>query len=212
MSALTPLIHPAYFGNIALWSLIVKAEKICFEAADNYQKQTFRNRMYIAHSNGRLALNIPVKHNKDGKRQRTKEVRIEQSFRWQRDHWRSLEAGYRSSPFFEYYEDDLSPFFSQQHQELFAHNIASMKLVATLLDLPFNFMLTSAYTPEILDENLNDYRSLVLAKKTKEVVMPQYLQVHQQNHGFLPNLSVLDLIFNLGPESQLYLKELAIGN
>ena len=111
--ATSPLLHPAYFGSIALWSVIVKAKALCFEYCDNYQKQTYRNRMYIAHSNGKLGLNIPVKHAKDGKRQKTAEVEIENNFHWQRDHWRSLEAGYRSSPFFEYYEDELQPFFER---------------------------------------------------------------------------------------------------
>lgn len=208
--ATTPLLHPAYFGSIALWSVIAKANSIQFEHCDNYQKQTYRNRMYIAHSNGKLGLNIPVKHAKDGNRQKTAAVAIENNFRWQRDHWRSLEAGYRSSPFFEFYEDELQPFFEKSHSKLYEHNLASMKAAAELLDLPLNYELTTKYEIEPEGKSITDQRSLVVCKNTADPVMPQYHQVHQSNHGFIPNLSVLDLIFNLGPESLTYLEDLQL--
>ena len=208
MSSAITLLHPAYFGSIAMWSAIVKSQNICFEACDNYQKQTYRNRMYIAHSNGRLGLNIPVKHNKTGHRQKTSEVQIENNFRWQRDHWRSLEAGYRSSPFFEYYEDELKPFFEVQHNNLFQHNLASMQMVAELLEVELGYSLTEKYEHHPLE--VKDHRALVLSKNTREIEMPTYHQVHQSTHGFLPNLSILDLVFNLGPESLSYLEGIAL--
>ncbi|WP_374958159.1 WbqC family protein [Gilvibacter sp.] len=200
------LIHPAYFGNIALWSVIVKAESLLLERCDNYQKQTYRNRLYIAHSNGKLGLNIPVKHSKDGERQKTATVSIENNFHWQRDHWRSLEAGYRSSPFFEFYEDEIKPFFDQKHLRLFDCNLESMKLVAELLGLPFAYSLTESYATAPDPSEINDHRVLVRSKKVPEIATPPYHQVHQNQHGYLNNLSVLDLLFNLGPESVSYLE------
>lgn len=207
MAAKTPLLHPVYFGSIAFWSVLAKHPEVIFERCDNYQKQTYRNRMYIAHSNGKLGLNIPIKHSKGEGRQKTSEVIIENNFGWQRDHWRSLEAGYRSSPFFEYYEDELKPFFELHHSDLYTHNLNSIKAVCELLELELNYSFTTKYEPELSNNNTKDYRWLVLCKGTAEIEMPSYHQVHQQNHGFLPNLSILDLIFNLGPQSLAYLEE-----
>lgn len=200
------LIHPAYFGNIALWSVIVKAESLLLERCDNYQKQTYRNRLYIAHNNGKLGLNIPVKHSKDGERQKTATVSIENNFHWQRDHWRSLEAGYRSSPFFEFYEDEIKPFFDQKHKRLFDCDLESMKLVAELIGIPFQYEFTQSYAKDPDPGEIIDHRILVRSKKVPEIPTPTYHQVHQNEHGFLNNLSVLDLLFNLGPESVSYLE------
>ncbi|WP_435577620.1 WbqC family protein [Gilvibacter sp.] len=209
MPSVTSLIHPAYFGNIALWSVIVKAEKLMIERCDNYQKQTYRNRLYIAHSNGKLGLNIPVKHSKDGQRQKTATVTIENNFHWQRDHWRSLEAGYRSSPFFEFYEDELEPFFQEKKETLFDNNIKSMELIAELLGIPLEYTYTEQYDVEIT-ESIKDYRHLIRSKKVPEIATPHYHQVHEVEHGYLNNLSVLDLLFNLGPESISYLEKLEL--
>lgn len=104
----TILLHPSYFPSIEQMAHIAQSEKVIWEVEDNYQKQTYRNRAYIAHSNGKLLLNIPIKHNKNGVRQQTKDVRMENDFPWQDHHWKSLQSAYRTSPFFEYYEDDLA--------------------------------------------------------------------------------------------------------
>ena len=109
----TVLLHPAYFGPVSQYAVIAQYEKIVFENFDSYQKQTHRNRMYIYDANGKLLLNIPIKHKSsltgaesDG-RQLYKEVLIDNSFEWQKQHWRALKASYQTSPFFEFYEDEL---------------------------------------------------------------------------------------------------------
>ena len=107
------LLHPTYFPSIVQMVAMAQADKIVFEVEDNYQKQTYRNRAYIAHSNGKLTLNVPIKHSKNGGRQKTKEVHVENSFPWQSQHWKSLQTAYRTSPFFEFYEDDLAPLFQE---------------------------------------------------------------------------------------------------
>ncbi|MDC7998918.1 WbqC family protein [Gilvibacter sediminis] len=209
MPEVTSLIHPAYFGNIALWSVIVKAEDLRIERCDNYQKQTYRNRLYIAHSNGKLGLNIPIRHSKKGERQKTATVTIENNFHWQRDHWRSLEAGYRSSPFFEFYEDELEPFFKERKEILFENNLQSMELIADLIGIPFEYSFTEQYDLET-PPGTKDYRPLIRSKKVPEITTPHYHQVHEVAHGYLNNLSVLDLLFNLGPESISYLEKLEL--
>ena len=108
------LLHPTYYPSIEQMAAIAQAKNVVFEAQDNYQKQTYRNRCYIAHTNGTLLLNIPIKHSKGGNRQKTKEVVVENAFPWQKEHWRSIQNAYRTSPFFEFYEDELHPFFTQK--------------------------------------------------------------------------------------------------
>jgi hypothetical protein len=174
---------------------------VVFEVEDNYQKQTYRNRAYIAHSNGKLLLNIPIKHT--GKRRKTKEVVVENDFPWQEQHWKSLQSAYRTSPFFEYYEDDLEPLFLKPVQRLLDHNLHIFDLLCELLGLEIETAKTAFYTttPEA-----TDLRGLIDAKRSTSFQPEVYSQVHQANHPFLPNLSVLDLLFNEGPNSLSYLE------
>ena len=108
------LLHPTYFPSISQYAAMLQAETITFEMEDNFQKQTNRNRMYIYSPNGVQMLNIPVKHSKTV-HQKYKEIKIENAFDWQKNHFKSLEAAYRTSPFFEYFEDDFIPVFEKKH-------------------------------------------------------------------------------------------------
>src|SRR6478609_4271963 len=108
------LIQPTYFPSISHFAAMVQAETITFEMEDNFQKQTNRNRMYIYSPNGVQLLNIPVKHSGRA-HQKTKDVKLETAFDWQKQHFKSLEAAYRSSPFFEYFEDSFAPIFEKKH-------------------------------------------------------------------------------------------------
>ncbi|MCB0467639.1 MAG: WbqC family protein [Aequorivita sp.] len=199
----TILLHPSYFPSIEQMSAVAQAEKVVFEVEDNYQKQTYRNRTFIAHSNGRLLLNIPIKHNKTGKRQKTKNVVIENDFPWQEHHWRSLQSAYRTSPFFEYYEDDLEGFFTKPVESLMEHNLKIFDLICELLGKELKVSKTTSYekNPEI-----TDLRILVDAKRKSNFEVEVYTQVHEANHPFLANLSVLDLLFNEGPNALSYLE------
>lgn len=199
----TILIHPTYFPSIAQMVAVVKTDDLVFEIQDNYQKQSYRNRTYIAHANGRLLLNVPIKHTKDGTRQKTKSVTIENSFPWQTQHWKSLQSAYRTSPFFEFYEDDIAPIFNTPVKQLMELNFSIFKLLCELLGLDKTYDTSSEYltkSPQL------DLRYLVEAKKQKNYLLSSYTQVMEVNHGFLPNLSVLDLIFNEGPNALAYLE------
>ena len=129
------LLHPTYFPSIVQMAAVAQAKKVVFEIQDNYQKQTYRNRAHIAHANGRLLLNVPIRHAKGGERQKTKGVAIENNFPWQEQHWKSLQIGYRTSPFFEYYEDDLAPLFQQPTDGLLEHNQTIFVLLYDLLGM-----------------------------------------------------------------------------
>src|SRR5690606_25353346 len=197
----TILLHPSYFPSIEQMAAVAQAEKVVFEAEDNYQKQTYRNRTFIAHSNGRLLLNIPIKHT--GKRRKTKDVIVENDFPWQEQHWKSLQSAYRTSPFFEYYEDDLKPLFSEPVGNLMEHNLKIFDLLCELIGIEVEVSKTVAFEkkPEI-----TDLRILIDAKRKSNFEAEVYTQVHEANHPFLPNLSVLDLLFNEGPNALNYLE------
>jgi WbqC-like protein family len=200
------LIHPSYFPSISHFVAIAQAELVTFEMEDHYQKQTNRNRMYIYSPNGIQLLNIPIKHSKQA-HQRMKEVRIENDFDWQKQHFKSLEAAYRTSPFFEYFEDDLLPIFQKKHTFLMDLNLESMSIVSKCLGLVFDYDETIEYFHEA--ENKTDYRSLINGKKDVTQLEP-YTQVFHQKYGFINNLSILDLLCNEGRYALDYLKKQAL--
>ena len=197
------LLHPSYFPSIEKMASIVQSGTICWEIQDNYQKQTYRNRTYIAHSNGVLLLNIPIKHSENGIRQKTKEVVVENDFPWQDHHWKSLQNAYRSSPFFEYYEDDLQPLFREPVENLLAHNLNIFDNLCEMIGIEVETDMTTSY--EALPE-FEDVRYLIDPKRKPEFRNEPYSQVLSVNTEFLPNLSVLDLLFNEGPNALEYLE------
>ncbi|HET8885839.1 MAG TPA: WbqC family protein [Salinimicrobium sp.] len=196
------LLHPVYFGPVTQFIAMANAEKIIFEYEDNYQKQTYRNRMYIYGANGKLTLNIPVKHTPSSGHRKYKDVEIENDFKWQQLHWRSLEAAYRSSPFFEFYEDDIQPLYEPKFKYLLDFNYHCLEVISDCLQMDFQFEKTNEY--QLNPENVLDLRKLSDAKKAKTI--PSYKQVFESKNGFLPNLSILDLLFNEGNNSENYLK------
>jgi hypothetical protein len=198
------LIHPSYFPSISHFAAIAQSDKVTFEMEDNFQKQTNRNRTYIYSPNGIQLLNIPIKHS-NLTHQKTKEIKIEQEFDWQKQHFKSLEAAYRSSPFFEYFEDDLLPIFQKKHTFLMDLNLEAFDIVCKCLRMKLQFDTTSEYFHEIDDQQIVNFRYLVNGKKDHSVFEP-YTQVFDDKHGFLNNLSVLDLLFNEGKFAMDYLK------
>lgn len=196
------LLHPAYFPSIETMAYIAQADKVIWETEDNYQKQTYRNRAYIAHSNGALLLNIPILHKK-GKRQKTRDVLTVQDFSWQKQHLKSLQTAYRTSPFFEYYEDDLLELFTQQATNLMDHNFRIFEILCDLIGLETEISKTTSYEK---DTSFMDFRFLVDAKRENQFQNQPYTQVLEEHHGFLPNLSILDLLFNEGTNTLNYLQ------
>lgn len=202
------LIHPAYFGSILQFCHIAQAEELVFENEDNYQKQTYRNRQYIYGANAKLLLNIPIKHTgKKNVRQKYKEVKIENDFKWQIIHWRSLETAYRTSPFFEFYEDELIHLYEKEYKYLLDFNYDCFEAVSECLQLEKEYRKTEEYQLEILEEKIQDKRYLIDAKRKQLPTLETYTQVFEDKFGFIPNLSILDLLFNEGPNSLNYLQQ-----
>nr|WP_315200908.1 WbqC family protein [uncultured Flavobacterium sp.] len=198
------ILHPSYFPSISHFVAMAQSDTITFEMEDNFQKQTNRNRTYIYSPNGIQLLNIPTKHS-NLSHQKTKEIKIEQEFDWQKQHFKSLEAAYRSSPFFEYFEDDLLPIFQKKHTFLMDLNLEAFDVVCKCLRMKLQFDTTTEYFHEIDNQQVIDFRYLVNGKKDHSVFEP-YTQVFDDKHGFLNNLSVLDLLFNEGKFAMDYLK------
>jgi hypothetical protein len=185
---------------------MAQAETITFEMEDNFQKQTNRNRMYVYSPNGIQLLNVPVKHSKEI-HQKTRDVRIENDFDWQKQHFKSLDAAYRSSPFFEYFEDEIRPIFEKKHEFLMDLNLETIAIVSNCLRMNLNYQETSEYFH--LAQDCKDYRKLVNGKKDTTII-ETYTQVFDIKHGFINNLSILDLLFNEGRYALDYLKKQSI--
>lgn len=200
------LLHPSYFGPVSQYVAISKANEVVFENEDNYQKQTYRNRMYIYGANGKLLLNIPIKHtgNKSG-HQMYKNIKIENDFNWQQQHWKSLQTVYRTSPFFEFYEDDFLPIYSKKYDYLMDFNYDCLELALECLQMELKYTKTEEYFAE--PKNLINGRSLINAKGEKEFNLQAYTQVFESKFGYLNDLSIIDLIFNEGPNAANYLQQ-----
>lgn len=197
------LLHPTYFPSISHFVAMAKADTITFEAEDNFQKQTNRNRMYIYSPNGTQLLNIPVKHSQTA-HQKFKDTKIEDAFDWQKQHFKSLEAAYRTSPFFEYFEDDIRPLFEKKHTYMMDLNFQAMEIVCDCLGMELKYEKTSEFFHEV--NEMKDFRYLVNGKKDTSEFEP-YTQVFNEKHGYINNLSILDLLFNEGRYALDYLKK-----
>ena len=194
----------AYLAPVEYYSALAKADTVFLEHCEFYEKQSYRNRCNIAGANGQLALTIPVEKSK-GARMLTRDVRISEHSDWQLQHWRSIESAYNSTPFFEYYKDDLLPFYEQDWTFLWDFNIEIQAKMLELLDLQVDIQLTKEYKVDF-DENVLDARNSIHPKKETDTgSLKKYYQVFEQRFGFIPNLSIIDLLFNMGNESILVL-------
>ena len=197
------LLHPTYFPNIATCISMIHANTIVFETQDNYQKQTYRNRMSIYGANGKLSLTIPVVYSQKN-RQLYKDIKIANTDDWQSNHWKTLLSAYSTSPFFEFYQDELAPLFSQKEDHLLDFNIKCLDVIKECLQWDFSHETTPFFKKEYLD--IQDLRSLVKARKEKAIKQEPYTQVFSNKFGFINNLSILDLLFNEGPNALNYLQ------
>lgn len=198
------LIQPTFFGPVIQYVAMASQTDILFEKQDNFQKQTYRNRCYIYGANGKQLLTVPILHSKSMGRQKTKEVRIDNSYAWQKIFIKSLESSYRSSPYFEFYEDDLMEVFEKPFTYLLDLNIKGQEIMSSCLQLDHHIFYTDAYKKVYTD--IKDYRFLVEAKKEPVYDFESYTQVFDNKYGFIANLSILDLLFHEGTNALTYLE------
>jgi hypothetical protein len=174
---------------------------LLLEMHEHFPKQTYRNRASIHSPNGKLDLIVPLERGAAVHRP-IKDVRISYEFNWQRIHWLSLQTSYRISAFFEFYEDDFAPFYQKKWEFLVDYNQELLELINRLLKLNFSFTPTTEY--EALESAL-DFRTAIHPKKESLFSIKPYYQVFEDRNGFLENLSIVDLLFNQGPQSTHYL-------
>ena len=213
----TALLQTTYFGPVQWYQKLYRYDRCIVEQYDSYQKQTYRNRCIIATANGLQALTVPVEHpSPDGHHATaiTKDLRISDHNQWRRIHWNALQSAYSESPFFDYYQDDIRPFFEQKYEFLIDFNEAIREKMCELLDIRPTVVHSSAFTPHhpSSDEKpvppYADYRDVIHAKhplSDPDFQPKAYWQVFQHKHGFQSNLSILDLLFCMGPEAIFYL-------
>jgi hypothetical protein len=177
-------------------------ENVIIENAEHFQKQTYRNRATIHSPNGRLDLIVPVVK---GSKNHTlvKDVKISKEFNWQRLHWMSMQTSYRSSAYFEYYEDDLSIFYEKSWGFLFDYNEELLRLIMRFLKMNIDYTYTGSFEKTYIE--MEDFRDSIHPKRKPDMTFKSYFQVFEERNGFLPNLSIADLLFNQGPQSIKYL-------
>ena len=206
------LLSTTYFGPVQWYQKLYRYEEVEIEKYESFQKQTFRNRCLIATPNGIQALTVPVEHPTNYQLsiinyQLIKDLRVSDHGNWRHLHWNALQSAYGESPFFEYYQDDIRPFFEKRWDYLLDFNEAIRETICELIDIQPRVSYSSAFRTESMEAL--DFRSAINPKHPApdaDFAPKPYYQVWQTKHGFLPNLSILDLLFNMGPESINILK------
>lgn len=223
---MTTILSTTYCGPVQWYQKLYRSDMVLMECHETFQKQTYRNRCVIATTNGLQTLTVPVER---GTSPFIRDIRISNHGNWRHQHWHALMSAYNESPFFDYYQDDFRPFFEKKYDFLYDFNMEICQKVCELIDIQPNIRHTEEYvklrsvddgkiinslsnlsTCQLakLPTELNDFRSSINPKHPvadAHFIPRRYYQVYERKHGFQPNLSIIDLLFNMGPESIFWL-------
>ena len=202
-----PVLLTTCYLPPAGWFSLLDSRPVVLEKHETYTRQSYRNRCHIGSERGMLPLSVPV-NKPNGNHTRIDEVQIFNGEKWYLKHWRAIQSAYESSPFFLYYADDLKPFFTGKHRNLWKYNLELIETLCSLTDISPDISFTESFKKE--SENVVDLRTFFTPKKPVQGTFPPYTQVFSDRHGFLPGLSILDVIFNLGPETKSYLSRIRL--
>lgn len=197
------IFSTAYLPSLSWFAHFLLAKQPVIDLGENYEKQSYRNRCRILSANGELALSIPVK--KIATKTSVKDMLIENEFNWQKQHWETICSAYNSSPYFQYYRHRFEPIYHQQFTHLHSLNHALLDLCMNMLKLEKHYEFAFSY-----QESETDFRQSVHPKKNADMTFPSYPQVFMYKYGFVPDLSVIDLLFNNGPSALQYLLSIKI--
>lgn len=200
MKALLPIF---YLPPVSWFSEFLNQENdVALEQFENFPKQTYRNRANIYGANGKLSLIIPIHHTSE---RCINNIQISYAEDWRKLHWKSIKNAYQSSPYFEYYENKLEKIFLDKHQSLLAFNLKALDIVLDILKADKLYTLTDEY---IHNPDKQDFRNAFSTKKETEYLMEEYYQTFSDKMGFIKDLSIIDLICNLGPEAATYIRKI----
>ncbi len=204
----TILLELHYLPSIQYVSKLLQYPNVILEQHENYSKGSYRNRCHLASSMGLLRLSLPLAGGKN-QQQPIREVKLKYDEPWQNQHWTAIKSAYGKSPFFEHYEHLFLPIFQKEYEYLWDWNWDLLQVILDIISLEKNIKLTEEFEKET-SEDILDFRNKISPKESKKFDDPdfkqsKYVQVFEAENGFLPNLSILDLIFCTGPESIIYL-------
>ncbi|GAB4224713.1 MAG: WbqC family protein [Bacteroidales bacterium] len=202
------LISIAVFGPVEWFALLASGKPVTVEVHEHYIKQTWRNRYRILTANGPLDLPVPVIKTL-GNHTPVSRITIDRKQPWWRNHWRAIQSAYTKSPWFIHFAPDLEGFLFSEFRNLTDIATASVELVRKWTGLEMPFIISDHYI-ENPDENFLDLRNRISPKKAPWITPPPYYQVFSDRFGFVPGLSILDLVFNLGPETAAYLHSIPL--
>jgi hypothetical protein len=203
-----PVLSTAYLAPVQYYSKLARFPAVLIENEEHYSKQSYRNRCDIYSANGQQTLSIPVMKGQ-GPKAKITEVRIDYTENWQKLHWKSFESAYRNSPFFDFVADEIYGFYEKQIPLLFDFNLQLQQVVTELLEIDVEIKFTGRYEKQYIEPFI-DYRDSIHPKKRCRQPDPlfevsSYYQVFEEKHGFIKNLSIIDLMFNEGPGAAEYL-------
>ena len=206
------LFATSYLPPIGYMAYMLRYRKIGIEYCESYVKQSYRNRAEIMTANGRLKLSVPVEK-RAGSHTMTKEIGISYAEPWNVRHWRAIESAYRAAPYFLYYKDRIEEAMMGRYDRLVELNERLLNELLTMLKIDCEIEGTSDFVEEGTRPEIDDYRYTIGPKKQIEgLLFESYDQVFAERHRFEPNLSIVDLLFNIGPASKGYLQRVVASS
>jgi len=207
---MTSVLEIQYLPPITYFALLARSEQVLIEAHENYQKGSYRNRALVSGVNTIETLSIPLKSGKNSQKP-IQSVQISYENPWISQHWHTIKSAYGRAPYFEYYQEEIYAIYKQKNLDLFDLNWQLMITVGELIGMDTSHIKQTATFKKVYDEPINDYRNCISPKKSRQkdtgFIVKPYPQVFEEKHGFIPNLSILDLLFCTGPEALYYLED-----
>ncbi len=202
------LLSTSYLPPIEYFYHINKSDSILIEQFETFKKQSYRNRCIIYTEKGEMSLSIPV-NKPNGNHTKTNEIEIAEIDNWQKNHWKAIQSAYQASPFFLYYKDDLEIFYTRKYNKLIDFNTKLLITLNELIGIEAEIVFTNDF---IKPNNTGTDLRFKISPKEKPTIstFPHYTQVFSERHGFIKNLSIIDLLFNMGPETLSYLKDMEL--